>query len=308
VRNRSWTRSLARQLGRLGTVQRATVYRAIMVAPPTGYAKQQATHVARYDVVVLLETTSPEVLGEVQATQPCKLLVEAVTEAATDVHVMTARCPKRVGDVDKTRQGLFLFNYFVADDSSVALQLWDYLAGWYAVETGLGNSTLLEPLGDADYVFVNHARWDHSLPRFMLRQLTRPSFRSYLLANLQANRTGGNAHPLPARLTAYQQPQARVNTEGGHTNAKAGWDQALQRLADRVRRRGGRTTTDDHSTHAQQPPPTPTPTSSTWISRSTGRGSRASRSSATNGNSAASPARTYGRASTTARQHPRLCV
>jgi hypothetical protein len=89
---------------------RATVYRAIMVAPPTGYAKQQATHVARYDVVVLLETTSPEVLGEVQATQPCKLLVEAVTEAATDVHVMTARCPKRVGDVDKTRQGLFLFN------------------------------------------------------------------------------------------------------------------------------------------------------------------------------------------------------
>jgi hypothetical protein len=183
-------RSLARQLGRLGTVQKATVYRAILVAPPTGYAKQQATHVARYDVVVLLETTSPEVLGEVQATQPCKLLVEAVTEAATDVHVMTARCPKRVGDVDKTRQGLFLFNYFVADDAGVALQLWDYLAGWYAVETGLGNSTLLEPLGDADYVFVNHARWDHSLPRFMLRQLTKPSFRTYLLANLQANRTG----------------------------------------------------------------------------------------------------------------------
>ena len=66
------------------------------------------------------------------------------------------------------------------------------------METGLRNSTVLEPLGDADYVFVNHERWDHSVPRFMLRQLTKPSFRRYLLANLQANRTG--AMPILYRL------------------------------------------------------------------------------------------------------------
>jgi hypothetical protein len=190
--------SLARQLEHLGTVDKATVYRAILVAPPTGYAKHKALHVARYDVVVLIETTSPEVLGEVQTTEPYKLLVEAVTEAAVDVHVMTARCVKRVGDVDKTRQGLFLFNYFVADDARVALQLWDYLAGWYAVETGLGNSTLLEPLGQADYVLVNHARWDDGLPRLLLHQLAKPSFRNYMLANLGANRTG--AMPILYRL------------------------------------------------------------------------------------------------------------
>jgi hypothetical protein len=188
---------LAPQLARLGTVKTATVYRAVLLAPPAGTAKQ-APHRARHDVVVLIETTSPAVLGEVHATEPYQLLVEAVTEAATDVHVMPARCPKRVGDVDKTRQGLFLFNYFVADDAAVALQLWDYLAGWYAVETGLENSTLLEPIGEADYVFVNHARWDHSLPRFMLRQLTKPSFRAYVLANLQANRVG--AMPILYRL------------------------------------------------------------------------------------------------------------
>jgi hypothetical protein len=190
-------RTLACQLARLGTINTATVYRAVLVAPPAGSAKQ-APHLARHDVVVLIETTSLAVLDEVQATEPYKALVAAVTEAATDVHVMPARCPKRVGDVDKTRQGLFLFNYFVADDAAVALQLWDYLAGWYAVETGLENSTLLEPLGEADYVFVNHARWDHSLPRFLLRQLTRPSFRTYVLANLQANRTG--AMPILYRL------------------------------------------------------------------------------------------------------------
>src|SRR5829696_8191139 len=169
-----------------------------LIAPPSGYAKQQPTQLARYDVVVLIETTSPEVTGEVQTVDPYKLLVAAVQDAARDVHMMAARCVKRVADVDKTRQGLFLFNYFVADDAAVALQLWDYLAGWYAVETGLRNSTVLEPLGDADYVFVNHARWDHSVPRFMLRQLTKPSFRRYLLANLQANRTG--AMPILYRL------------------------------------------------------------------------------------------------------------
>jgi hypothetical protein len=190
--------SLGRQLERLATVDKVTIYRAILVAPPAGYVKEKAAHVARYDVVVLIETTSPEALGEVQTTEPYKLLVDAVTEAAVDVHVMTARCVRRVGDVDKTRQGLFLFNYFVADDARVALQLWDYLAGWYAVETGLDNSTLLEPLGDGDYVLVNHARWDDSLPRFLLHQLTKPSFRTYMLANLQANRTG--AMPILYRL------------------------------------------------------------------------------------------------------------
>jgi hypothetical protein len=159
--------SLVRQLERLSTVEKATVYRAILIAPPSGYAKQQPTQLARYDVVVLIETTSPEVTGEVQTVEPYKLLVAAVQDAARDVHMMAARCVKRVADVDKTRQGLFLFNYFVADDAAVALQLWDYLAGWYAVETGLRTSTVLEPLGDADYVFVNHARWDHSVPRFM---------------------------------------------------------------------------------------------------------------------------------------------
>jgi hypothetical protein len=191
-------KSLARELEHLGPVEQATVYRAVVVAPPSGYAKQRATRLARYDVVVLVETTSPEMNGEVQAAEPYKLLVEALRDAARDVHMMAARCVKRVGDVDKTRQGLFLFNFFVADDPAVALQLWDYLAGWYAVETGLRNSTVLEPLGQADYVFVNHARWDYGLPRFLLHQLAKPSFRTYMLANLRANRTG--AMPILYRL------------------------------------------------------------------------------------------------------------
>ncbi|MGH3328836.1 MAG: hypothetical protein ACRDPT_13775 [Streptomycetales bacterium] len=191
-------KSLATELEKLSEVVKATVYHAIVVPPPGGYAKDRAGHVARYDVVVLIETTSPEVIAEVQGAEPYTLLLGALTAAAKDVHVMKARCVRRVGDVDKSRQGLFLFNYFVAEDAQVALALWDHLAGWYAVATGLDNSTLLAPIGDADYVFVNHARWDYSLPRFMVRQFTKPSFWTYLRANLLVNRTG--AMPILYRL------------------------------------------------------------------------------------------------------------
>jgi hypothetical protein len=190
-------KDLTRQLANLPEVIRATVYRAILIPPPGGYA-EQATHPARYDVAVLVETTTPEVIGEVQTSEPYKLLLEAVQDAATDLHIMAARCIKRVGDVDKTRQGLFLFNYFVAEDPKVALRLWEHLAGWYAVETGMDNSTLLAPIGDADYVFVNHLRWDYGLPRLMVRQFAKPSFYRYVLANLRANRTG--SMPLLYRL------------------------------------------------------------------------------------------------------------
>ena len=73
-------------------------------------------------------------------------LVDALRSKANDLHIVVARNVKRVGDVEKSRKGVFLFNYFVGEDPQVTLALWDYLAGWYAVETGMDNSTLLLPL------------------------------------------------------------------------------------------------------------------------------------------------------------------
>jgi hypothetical protein len=189
---------LAGRLADAPSVVRATVYRARVVPPPPAYARRNARRIARYDVAVLVETTSPAVLDKVRQAEKYRELLEAVRAAARDVHVMDATCAKCVGDVDKSRQGLFLFNHFVAEDPDVALQLWDYLADWYRIETGLDNSTLLTPIGAADYVFVNHARWDYSLPRFMVHQFTKPSFFSYVRANLQANRVG--AMPILYRI------------------------------------------------------------------------------------------------------------
>lgn len=177
------SKSLARQLQDLEDVQKATVYRATVIPPPGG---AEVASPARYDVVVLIETTTPEVIEQVQSAEPYRLLIEAVTRGSKDLHVMAARCVTCVADVDKSRQGMFLFNYFTGADAQVTLQLWGYLAGWYAVETGMDNSTLLQPVGESDYTIVNHARWN-SLPAFMMRQLAKKSFRTYVIANLRAN-------------------------------------------------------------------------------------------------------------------------
>jgi hypothetical protein len=76
------------------------------------------------------------------------------------------------------------------------------------VETGLDNSTLLVPLeGErSDYLAINNARWEESLPRFLWRQFSRKSFRTYVLANLEANCVG--AMPVLYRLAGSSQQAA----------------------------------------------------------------------------------------------------
>lgn len=180
----------ARQLAQLDAVERATVYDAVVFAPPGGEVKDRApVPPARFDVAVLVEVSSPEMVSHVRAAPAYQALAEALGEQARRTHQVAMRNVRRVGDVDKTRPGLFLFNYFAGDDPGLAVELWDYLAGWYETETGLDNSTLLAPLeGEtSDYVLINHARWDGNLPLFMARQLPKKSFRSYMLANLKAH-------------------------------------------------------------------------------------------------------------------------
>ena len=195
-------RELAHRLEQLAAVERVTVFDAIAFAPPSAYIKGRgdAVHVAHFDIVVLIETTSPESARDVQTTPAYQALLDALSSKATQMHIIAARNAKRIGDVDRTKKGLFLFNYFVGDDPQVTLELWDYLADWYEVETGLDTSVLLVPLeGEhSDYRIINYAQWDESLPRLLWRQLSKQSFRNYLLANLAANRVG--AMPVLYRL------------------------------------------------------------------------------------------------------------
>ncbi len=223
---------LASRLEQVDGVECVTIFDALAIAPagrmPYIRERAGAVRVARFDVVVLVETTSPEAARAVRSAPECVALVEAIRSAATHMHVMVARNAKRIGDVDKTRKGLFLFNYFVADDAQTMLELWDYLAGWYEVETGLDNSTLLTPLDGetSDYLAINNARWDESLPRVMFRQLAKKSFRTYVLANMEANHVG--AMPIlyrraPRERRTFKAPPSWIVALGATFAAMVAW-------------------------------------------------------------------------------------
>jgi|SRR5947209_6920080 len=138
---------------------------------------------------MLIEARTPEVLDEVRSTDAHGRLLAAVTEAASEPHVMAARGVRSLGDVDRSPPGLFLFFDFTCEDPEVAIEPWEHLAGWYVRETGLEDSTLLVPIDDVDYVLVNHARRDKRLLRLAAEQLSKKTFRCYVAANLRANLT-----------------------------------------------------------------------------------------------------------------------
>ena len=42
-----------------------------------------------------------------------------------------AKNARKIGEVDKTRPGIFLYNYFYASDPDVVLPVWEYTARWF---------------------------------------------------------------------------------------------------------------------------------------------------------------------------------
>jgi len=144
----------------------------------------------------------PGAAGEVRAAA-YQALAGTLGEHARRVHQIAAGNVRRVGDVDKSRPGLFLFNHFAGDDPGLAVELWDYLAGWYEAETGLDNSTLLGPLEgeESDYLMINHARWDHSLPLFMARQLPKRTLPQLHAGQPESPPPQRHARPVPSGLT-----------------------------------------------------------------------------------------------------------
>ena len=185
----------ARDLERVDQVVRVRTF--VPSYPPTpkvnSYLRSEGImHAEGFDVVALIETASPETIPGVQASPAYNAFMDALQANAQAVNVLAARNVKRIADVDMTGNGLFLFNSFVADDANIALELWDYLADWFMKETGLDNSIVLAPLEgeQSEYAFINLARWNASLPHHLFHMLTQKSFRSFVIANLEANRVG----------------------------------------------------------------------------------------------------------------------
>lgn len=177
-------------------VHTVTLYKALLIPPGRGHFLKQrpAAHIARYDVVVLLEADSPDTAKAVRAGADWKALQSAMRAASDDVYDIAASNVKRIGAVDRSRDGVFLFNFFFADSLEQNLAVWEYTAGWFEDQTGLHNSTVLlpDPGERKDYTIINHCRWD-SLWNILPSLLFKPSFRNYVLAHFEANATA----PIP---------------------------------------------------------------------------------------------------------------
>lgn len=180
-----------RQLEEDPDVLSAVAFDALVAPPGRGeFLKRRPgkVHVARFDLAILIETTSPGAADALRTSPVYAGMERTIREAASFTHVITATNPKSMGPVDHARQGIFLFNHFFADDTAQNLAVWEYTAGWFQQETGLDNSTVLLPRDGegSEYNIMNHCRWDR-LRDVMPSLLFKRSFRDYVLANFEAN-------------------------------------------------------------------------------------------------------------------------
>jgi hypothetical protein len=182
-------------------VRAATLYKARLIPPGRGRFLQQrpAAHIARYDVVALVEAESPEAAKTIADTAEWAALQSDFRAVSNDVYVVAASNVKRIGPVDRMRDGVFLFNFFFADRLDQNLAVWEYTAGWFEQQTDLHNSVVLlpEPGERKDYTIINHCRWN-SLWDILPSLMFKPSFRSYVLAHFEVNNTA--AIPILYRL------------------------------------------------------------------------------------------------------------
>lgn len=168
----------------------ATVFEAVIRPPGRGeYSKRtdEAVHLADFDVAVLIEVRDDAALRQLVRNDVYLELESTIADAARSFYVVSGINEKRIGRVDHD-DGVFLFNYFVAENIEQNLRIWEYTAGWFQAETGLDNSTLMMPQDPdrSEYTVINHCRWEGLLD-ILPALLFKRTFRTYVLANFEAN-------------------------------------------------------------------------------------------------------------------------
>jgi hypothetical protein len=145
-------------------------------------------------VAILIEAESLQAVELIRKGTAYREMNRLLRNAAQSVYETTATNVKRIGPVDHSRNGVFLFNYFVAERPAQNIAVWHYTAGWFQQETGLDNSTVLLPTNGrtSEYTLINHCRWDR-LRDVVPSLIFKRSFRTYVLAHFDLNDTA----PMP---------------------------------------------------------------------------------------------------------------
>ena len=173
-------------------INSAVVFKGFFVPPGRGkFAEEQKTkvHLAKFDFVILIEAASQEKIDAIRNNGDFKAIENRIKTSSTYFYFTEAKNVKRIAPVNHAKQGVFLFNFFFADDTDQNLAVWEYTAGWFQQETGLDNSTVLLPISTqkSEYTIVNHWRWDN-LRAILPSLIFKKSFRSYVLQNFYENK------------------------------------------------------------------------------------------------------------------------
>lgn len=177
----------AAALGRDPRVVRVDVFEGLLRPPgrSSGRAGRRAPD-ADFDAVLLVETETVADAAALQTSQYVTGLLADLQAADARPLAFAGSNVRRIGPVDHDSPGVFLFNYFSAPDAATNLHAWQYTAGWFQDETGLDNSTVLQPVQAqtdpqaSPYTLVNHCRWDR-LRNIVPDLIVKASFRDFVL-------------------------------------------------------------------------------------------------------------------------------
>lgn len=187
-------KALCEQLNGLDEVVSAHILDAFIIPPGNKPGRKilekdhPDVHIAAYDLVVQIETKDVDSIQTLQNSTIFKQLVELLKNATQYFRTVVAKNVRKIGEVDKNRNGVFLYNFFYAADREGVLPVWEYTGRWFVEKTGLDNSTLMMPLENekCDYAVINHCRWDGPLD-IIPHLIFRPSINDYVLGNFTAN-------------------------------------------------------------------------------------------------------------------------
>jgi len=179
----------------------ATVFKAMIIPPGRGafLKKRPDVEIAKFDIVMLIEFNTHESVKEFQRSKQWQNLESTYKTKTKKSLTVTGTNVRRIGPVDHSKQGVFLFNYFYADQVKQNLQVWEYTAGWFEDQTGLDNSTLILPdqVNKNSYKIINHCRWDR-LVDILPSLIFKTSFKEFVLNNFEVNNVA--AMPILYRL------------------------------------------------------------------------------------------------------------
>ena len=168
----------------------AKVFKAMIIPPGRGafLKKRPSVEIAKFDVVMLIEFDTHESAQKFQRSLQWQDIEGSYKAGVKKSLTVIGVNVYRIGPVDHSKKGVFLFNYFYADHVKQNLQIWKYTAGWFQDQTGLDNSTVILPdlVNESSYKIINHCRWNRLmdiLPSLIFKR----SFRKFVLNNFEVN-------------------------------------------------------------------------------------------------------------------------